>query len=217
MSLEVSIMNQNPFIVKHPLIDHKMTILRDKNTHNNYFRTLVKEITQMIVFPATHHFKLEKKGIITPVSDMVGHQLANDILVVPIMRAGLGMLDAFTEMIPTAKVGHIGFVRDEKTLKASSYLVKLPKIESTTEVFILDPMLATGGTLIQAIDLIKKKGAKLITYLGLVAVQEGIDKVLKSHPTTNIYLASLDKQLNSKGYIVPGLGDAGDRLFGEEG
>jgi uracil phosphoribosyltransferase len=203
MSLEVTVMNQNPFIVKHPLIDHKMTILRDKQTHNNYFRTLVKEITQMIVFPATHHLKLEKKGIITPVSDMVGHQLANDVLVVPIMRAGLGMLDAFTEMIPTAKVGHIGFVRDEKTLKASSYLVKLPKIEPNTEVFILDPMLATGGT--------------FITYLGLVAVQEGIDRVLRQHPETNIYLASLDKQLNSKGYIVPGLGDAGDRLFGEEG
>jgi uracil phosphoribosyltransferase len=210
-------MNQNVYLVKHPLIEHKMTILRDKSTHNNYFRTLVKEITQMVVFPATNQLQLEKKGIITPVTDMIGHQLANDVLVVPIMRAGLGMLDGFTEMIPTAKVGHLGFVRDEKTLKASSYLVKLPKMTAETEVFILDPMLATGGTLVQAIDLIKKKGGKLITYLGLVGVQQGIDFVLAKHPTTKIYLASIDKQLNTKGYIVPGLGDAGDRLFGEEG
>jgi uracil phosphoribosyltransferase len=210
-------MHTNVHIVKHPLIEHKMTILRDKNTQNNYFRTLVKEITQMVVFPATNHLQLDKKAILTPVTDMIGYQLANDVLVVPIMRAGLGMLDGFTEMIPSAKVGHMGFVRDEKTLKATSYLIKLPKINPTTEVFILDPMLATGGTLVQAIDLIKKKGAKLITYLGLVGVQDGIDLVLAKHPGIKIFLASLDKQLNAKGYIVPGLGDAGDRLYGEEG
>jgi uracil phosphoribosyltransferase len=133
------------------------------------------------------------------------------------MRAGLGMLDAFTDMIPHAKVGHMGFVRDEKTLKASTYLVKLPKIDASTEVFILDPMLATGGTLIQAIDLIKKKGGKKITYLGLVGVQSGIDLVLKAHPSVKIFLAAIDKKLNEKGYITPGLGDAGDRLFGQEG
>jgi uracil phosphoribosyltransferase len=171
----------------------------------------------MVVFPATNHLQLDKKAILTPVTDMIGYQLANDVLVVPIMRAGLGMLDGFTEMIPSAKVGHMGFVRDEKTLKATSYLIKLPKINPTTEVFILDPMLATGGTLVQAIDLIKKKGAKLITYLGLVGVQDGIDLVLAKHPGIKIFLASLDKQLNAKGYIVPGLGDAGDRLYGEEG
>lgn len=210
-------MHANVHVVKHPLIEHKMTILRDKNTQNNYFRTLVKEITQMVVFPATNHLQLEKKAILTPVTDMIGYQLANDVLVVPIMRAGLGMLDGFTEMIPSAKVGHMGFVRDEKTLKATSYLIKLPKINPTTQVFILDPMLATGGTLVQAIDLIKKKGGKLITYLGLVGVQDGIDFVLAKHPGIKIFLASLDKQLNAKGYIVPGLGDAGDRLYGEEG
>ena len=207
-------MNQNPFIVKHPLIDHKMTILRDKNTHNNYFRTLVKEITQMIVFPATHHLKLEKKGIITPVSDMVGHQLANDILVVPIMRAGLGMLDAFTEMIPTAKVGHIGFVRDEKTLKASSYLVKLPKIESTTEVFILDPMLATGNSVAYAIQKLKDRGARDVRLVCLLSAPEGIRRVAAQHPEVPIYTAAVDSHLNDHGYIVPGLGDAGDRMFG---
>jgi uracil phosphoribosyltransferase len=127
------------------------------------------------------------------------------------------MLDGFTDMLPQAKVGHMGFVRDEKTLKASAYLVKLPKIIPETEVFILDPMLATGGTLIQAIELIKKKGGKRITYLGLVGVQSGIDSVLKAHPEVKIFLAAIDKKLNSKGYITPGLGDAGDRLFGEEG
>lgn len=210
-------MKHTEYLVKHPLIEHKMTILRDKETQNNYFRTLVKEITQMIVFPATHHLRLEKKPIVTPVAKMIGHQVAQDVLVVPIMRAGLGMLDAFTEMIPTAKVGHIGFARDEKTLKASTYLVKLPKIDAKTEVFILDPMLATGGTLVQAIDLIKKKGGRFISYLGLVAVQEGIRNVLKHHPELKIYLASLDQQLNDHGFIVPGLGDAGDRLFGQEG
>jgi uracil phosphoribosyltransferase len=148
---------------------------------------------------------------------MVAKQLGNEVLVVPIMRAGLGMLDGFTDMIPHAKVGHMGFVRDEKTLKASAYLVKLPKIDSLTEVFILDPMLATGGTLVQAIDLIKKKGGKRITYLGLVGVQSGIDAVMKAHPEVKLFLAAIDKKLNSIGYIVPGLGDAGDRLFGQEG
>jgi uracil phosphoribosyltransferase len=210
-------MNKYITIVNHPLIEHKMTLLRDQQTQSNYFRTLVKEITQMIVFPATQHFQLQNKTIITPVDKMVAKQLGNEVLVVPIMRAGLGMLDGFTDMIPHAKVGHMGFVRDEKTLKASAYLVKLPKIDSLTEVFILDPMLATGGTLVQAIDLIKKKGGKRITYLGLVGVQSGIDAVMKAHPEVKLFLAAIDKKLNSIGYIVPGLGDAGDRLFGQEG
>lgn len=210
-------MNKNTSLVNHPLIEHKMTLLRDHQTHNNSFRTLVKEITQLIVFPATQHLLLQAKKIKTPVDDMVAHEVKSEVLVVPIMRAGLGMLDGFTDMIPQAKVGHMGFVRDEKTLKATAYLVKLPKILPETEVYILDPMLATGGTLIQAIDLIKKKGGKRITYLGLVGVQSGIDSVLKVHPEINIFLAAIDKKLNSKGYITPGLGDAGDRLFGEEG
>jgi uracil phosphoribosyltransferase len=210
-------MNKIVNVVNHPLIEHKMTLLRDHQTQSNYFRTLVKEITQMIVFPATQHFQLQNKTITTPVDVMVAKQLGNEVLVVPIMRAGLGMLDGFTDMIPHAKVGHMGFVRDEKTLKASAYLVKLPKIDANTEVFILDPMLATGGTLVQAIELIKKKGAKRITYLGLVGVQSGIDVVMKAHPEVKLFLASIDKTLNQQGYIVPGLGDAGDRLFGQEG
>jgi uracil phosphoribosyltransferase len=210
-------MNKNITFVQHPLIEHKMTILRDEKTHNNLFRTLVKEITQLIVFPATQHLLLQEKKIKTPVDAMVASEVKHEVLVVPIMRAGLGMLDGFTDMIPQAKVGHMGFVRDEKTLKASTYLVKLPKIDASTEVFILDPMLATGGTLIQAIDLIKKKGGKRITYLGLVGVQSGIDLVLKAHPEVKLFLAAIDKKLTTKGYITPGLGDAGDRLFGQEG
>jgi uracil phosphoribosyltransferase len=210
-------MNKNTSLVNHPLINHKMTLLRDHQTHSNSFRTLVKEITQLVVFPATTHLSLQEKKIKTPVDEIVAHEVKSEVLVVPIMRAGLGMLDGFTDMLPQAKVGHMGFVRDEKTLKASAYLVKLPKILPETEVFILDPMLATGGTLIQAIDLIKKKGGKRITYLGLVGVQSGIDSVLKAHPEVKIFLAAIDKKLNSKGYITPGLGDAGDRLFGEEG
>jgi uracil phosphoribosyltransferase len=209
-------MNQST-TVHHPLIEHKMTLLRDQQTQSNYFRTLVKEITQLIVFPATQHLSLKEKKIKTPVDTMVASEVNNEVLVVPIVRAGLGMLDAFTDMIPHAKVGHMGFVRDEKTLIASTYLIKLPKIDASTEVFILDPMLATGGTLVQAIDLIKKKGGKKITYLGLVGVQSGIDLVLKVHPSVKIFLAAIDKKLNEKGYITPGLGDAGDRLFGQEG
>jgi uracil phosphoribosyltransferase len=209
-------MNQST-TVHHPLIEHKMTLLRDQQTQSNYFRTLVKEITQLIVFPATQHLSLKEKKIKTPVDTMVASEINNEVLVVPIVRAGLGMLDAFTDMIPHAKVGHMGFVRDEKTLIASTYLIKLPKIDASTEVFILDPMLATGGTLVQAIDLIKKKGGKKITYLGLVGVQSGIDLVLKVHPSVKIFLAAIDKKLNEKGYITPGLGDAGDRLFGQEG
>jgi uracil phosphoribosyltransferase len=210
-------MNNNITFVHHPLIEHKMTILRDEQTHNNSFRTLVKEITQLIVFPATQHLLLQEKKIKTPVDTMVASEVKHEVLVVPIMRAGLGMLDGFTDMIPQAKVGHMGFVRDEKTFKASTYLVKLPKIDASTEVFILDPMLATGGTLIQAIDLIKKKGGKRITYLGLVGVQIGIDLVLKAHPEVKLFLAAIDEKLTNKGYITPGLGDAGDRLFGQEG
>jgi uracil phosphoribosyltransferase len=210
-------MNQLKNFVNHPLIEHKMALLRDHQTQNNSFRTLVKEITQLLVFPATEHLKLEKKKIQTPVDEMIASQLSVEVLVVPIIRAGLGMLDGFTDLIPQANVGHIGFARDEKTLKAATYLVKLPLIDAKTEVFILDPMLATGGTLVQAIDLIKKKGAKRITYLGLVGVQPGIDAVMKAHPEVKLFLAAVDKKLNNKGYIVPGLGDAGDRLFGQEG
>jgi len=210
-------MESTLYLVKHPLIDHKMTLLRDKQTSSNAFRALVKEITQMIVIPATHQLKLEKVGIITPITDTIGHQLAEPILVVPIMRAGLGMLDAFTGMIPTAKVGHIGLARNEKTLTPVTYVSKLPKIDRQSQVFILDPMLATGGTLLKAIEMVKENGAKKITYIGLVGVQEGIQRIHQVHPEVKIYLAAIDKQLTAKGFITPGLGDAGDRLFGEEG
>ena len=147
---------------------------------------------------------------------MTGHALATDVMVIPILRAGLGMLDAFTDMIPSAGVGHIGLARNEETLKPSAYIVKLPKINPDTQVFILDPMLATGGSLNYAIDKVKEKGAKHIVYLGLVGVQEGINAVHEKHPDVQIYLAALDRGLNEHGFIVPGLGDCGDRLYGKE-
>lgn len=209
-------MEQMVFIIKHPLIDHKMTILREKTTANNYFRTLVKEITSLMMFTATHDLELEKKGITTPVESMIGHQLKTDVMVIPILRAGLGMLDAFTDMVPSAGVGHIGLARNEETLQPKEYIVKLPKINPTTKVFVLDPMLATGGSLNYAIDKLKEKGAKNITYLGLVGVQEGVNAVQKQHPDVKIFLAALDKGLNQHGFIVPGLGDCGDRLYGKE-
>lgn len=209
-------MEQSLYIIKHPLIDHKMTILRDQSTANNYFRTLVKEITSLMMFTATRDLHLEKKNIITPVEPMVGQQLTRDILVIPILRAGLGMLDAFTDMIPSAGVGHIGLARDEATLQPTAYIVKLPKINPDTKVFILDPMLATGGSLNYAIQQVKEKGAKHITYMGLVGVQEGIQNVQSAHPDVTMYLAALDKGLNEHGFIVPGLGDCGDRLYGKE-
>jgi uracil phosphoribosyltransferase len=203
-------------IVKHPLIEHKMTLLRDRATTSNTFRTLVQELTRLVVMPATEHLKLEPLAIHTPLVETIGQRLAESILVIPILRAGLGMLDAFTEMLPMAKVGHIGLARNEKTFAVQTYIAKLPKIDANTQVFILDPMLATGGTLIKAIEMLKLKGAQKLIYLGLVGVQSGIDRVLKTHPDLKIYLASLDQGLNEHGYIVPGLGDAGDRLFGAE-
>jgi uracil phosphoribosyltransferase len=149
------------------------------------------------------------------VAATVGHELAEEIVVIPIVRAGLGMLEAFMEAIPTAKVGHLGLARDEKTLKAKSYLVSLPNLNAKTQVFILDPMLATGGTLQQAIDLIVQKKVENITYIGLVGSQKGIDLIEKKYPQVKIFLAAIDPQLNPKGFLSPGLGDAGDRLFGE--
>jgi uracil phosphoribosyltransferase len=203
-------------MIKHPLIEHKMTIIRDVQTANNYFRGLVKEVSQLMVYEVTKHLSLTTKEVQTPVTNMQGKVIENDVLIIPIMRAGLGMLDAFTDMLPQADIGHIGLVRDEKTLQPSSYIVKLPKIKPTTEVFILDPMLATGGSLVKAIDMIKAKGAKKITYVGLVAVQEGIDKTLEEHPDVKIYITSIDEQLTAHGFISPGLGDCGDRLYGKE-
>jgi uracil phosphoribosyltransferase len=214
-SKEVIIMNQI-HLVSHPLISHKLTILRDKQTESNYFRHMVKEITQLLMFPATQALALQHKQITTPVTTMTGQTLQSSVIVIPIMRAGLGMLDAFTDMIPTAQVGHIGIVRDEKTLQPTTYIEKIPFIAAKTSVFILDPMLATGGTLVKAIDRLKEKGAKNITYLGLVGVQTGIDYVVKHHPDVVMYLAARDSHLNEKGYIVPGLGDCGDRLYGTE-
>lgn len=203
-------------IFNHPLINHKMGIIRDVKTPNNYFRTLVKEITTLMLFEVTKKLSTSDTEIITPITSMIGKTVHDDILVVPILRAGLGMLDAFTDMMPQANVGHIGLARNEETLKASTYIVKIPKIQKETEVFILDPMLATGGSLITAIELIKAKGGTKITYVGLVGVQYGIDEVTKRFPDINIYLAALDEKLNEHGYIHPGLGDCGDRLYGKE-
>jgi uracil phosphoribosyltransferase len=203
-------------LIQHPLIDHKLSIIRDEKTPNNYFRSLIKEVTTLMLFEFSKHLSTKSIQVKTPITLMHGKSVQDDILVVPILRAGLGMLDAFTDMIPQANVGHIGLARNEKTLEASTYIVKIPKINQQTEVFILDPMLATGGSLLKAIDLIKAKGGTKITYVGIVGVQVGIDRITKAHPEVKIYLSALDQKLNESGYIYPGLGDCGDRLYGKE-
>jgi uracil phosphoribosyltransferase len=203
-------------LIQHPLIDHKLSIIRDEKTPNNYFRSLIHEVTTLMLFDVTKHLSTTLINVKTPITKMIGKSIENDILVVPILRAGLGMLDAFTDMIPQANVGHIGLARNEETLEASTYIVKIPKINKETEVFVLDPMLATGGSLLKAIELIKAKGGVKITYVGIVGVRAGIDRILKNHPEVKIYLSALDEKLNEMGYIYPGLGDCGDRLYGKE-
>lgn len=203
------------FIFNHPLINHKMAILRDKNTDSKKFRELVNEITMLMVYEVTKGLALSDVEIETPLCEMKAQVLAdNNICLVPILRAGLGMVDAMLNIIPTARVGHIGLYRDHETLKPVEYYCNLPEVSDDTEVILLDPMLATGGSASAAITFLKKRGIKNITFMCLISVDDGINKVLKDHPDVDIYCAAKDEKLNEKAYIVPGLGDAGDRIFG---
>jgi len=201
-------------IVNHPLINHKLTTMRNKDTGTKDFRDNLDEIAGLLAYEITRDLSVEEFPIVTPVSKTTGYRLAKQIVLVPILRAGLGMVDGIKKMIPTAKIGHIGLYRDEESLKPTEYYAKFPECTKDSTVFILDPMLATGGSSIEAINKIKETGAKDIKLVCLVGVQSGADSVLKAHPDVDIYLASLDDHLNEDGYIVPGLGDAGDRLFG---
>lgn len=201
--------------LNHPLIEHKLAILRDKKTGTKEFRELIKEIGMFLCYEAMSDSKLKKVEIETPIEKMKTGKLDEDnYAFVPILRAGMGMLDGVISVIPNAKIGHIGMYRDEKTFEPVNYFFKVPKDIAKREVIILDPMLATGGSAIDAIDLLKSKGVKKIKFLSIIAAPEGLKKVTEKHPDVQIICAKIDKCLNENKYIVPGLGDAGDRIFG---
>ena len=202
-------------IMDHPLVAHKLTIMRDKDTSVKDFRELVSEIGMLITYEATRDLPLTTKRINTPICSMDAPTLAGKkVAVVPILRAGLGLVDGVLRMVPSARVGHIGMYRDEETLEPHVYFCKMPKDIAERDIIIGDPMLATGGSACAAIDEMKKRGCKNIKLLVLVAAPEGIKCIREAHPDVDIYAGALDDHLNERGYIVPGLGDAGDRIFG---
>ncbi|PCR98700.1 uracil phosphoribosyltransferase [Lactococcus fujiensis JCM 16395] len=202
-------------VVEHPLIQHKLSILRRKETSSKEFRELVDEIGMLMAYEVSRDLPLEDVEIDTPVAHMTAKRLAGKKLaIVPILRAGIGMVDGIYKLIPAARVGHIGMYRDEVTLKPVEYLVKMPTDIAERQVFLVDPMLATGGSAILGVDVLKKRGVKNIKFVCLVAAPEGVKAFQEAHPDVDMYCAALDDHLNEQGYIIPGLGDAGDRLFG---
>ena len=201
--------------LNHPLIEHKLAILRDKKTGTKEFRELVSEIASFLCYEALKDAKLDSVEIETPLEKIKTKKLNEDkYAFIPILRAGMGMLDGLIRVVPNAKIGHIGMYRNEETFEPVNYFFKVPKGIEKREVFLLDPMLATGGSACDAIELLKEKGVKKINFLCLIAAPEGIEKVEKEHTDVKIYCAHIDKKLNDNKYICPGLGDAGDRIFG---
>lgn len=201
-------------VLHHPLITHKLTQMRQKDTGTKDFRQNLDEIAGLMAYEITRDVPTRKVEIITPVAPCVSEEMAKEIVLVPILRAGLGMVNGIRNLIPTAKVGHIGLYRDEETLEPHEYFAKFPSNLPDSVVMVLDPMLATGGSASAAIDMIKKRGATVIKLICLVGAPEGVKRIEEDHPDVDIYLAALDEKLNEHGYIVPGLGDAGDRIFG---
>ena len=202
-------------VMDHPLIAHKIGIIRKKETGTREFRDMVSEIGALITYEATKDLKLQDVEIETPICKTTVKELAGKKLaVIPILRAGLGMVEGVLTMIPSAKVGHIGLYRNEETLEPVEYYCKIPKDCSERDVFVVDPMLATGGSAIAAIQMLKNRGVKNMRFLGVIAAPEGVKKLQEAHPDVDIYIGALDEHLNENGYIVPGLGDAGDRIFG---
>ena len=203
------------YVFDHPLIQHKVSYIRRKELGSKDFRAMVGEIAMLMCYEATRDLKLQEVEIETPICKTIGKELAGKKLaVVPILRAGLGMVEGMLTMIPAAKVGHIGLYRDPDTLEPVEYYCKLPADCDEREVFVVDPMLATGGSSVEAIRMLKDKGVKNIRFMCIIAAPEGVERMKKEHPDVDIYIGALDEHLNSHGYIVPGLGDAGDRIFG---
>ena len=206
---------QKVVVMDHPLIQHKVGLIRKKETGSKEFRELIGEIAMYMCYEATRDLKLTDIEIETPICRTTVKELSGKKLaVVPILRAGLGMVEGMLAMIPAAKVGHIGLYRDPETLKPVEYYCKLPADSNEREVFVVDPMLATGGSAVAAIQMLKDKGVKNIRFLCIIAAPEGVEAMKKAHPDVDIYIGALDEHLNEHGYIVPGLGDAGDRIFG---
>ena len=201
-------------VFNHPLIHHKLSLIRDEQTGTKDFSETVEEIGMLMAYEVTRDFPVEECQTKTPCGIAKTFKVSKPVVIVPILRAGLGMVDGIRNLIPTAKVGHLGLYRDEKTLEPHEYYVKFPPTIKEALVLLVDPMLATGGSVVHALNVLKKAGAKDIRYVGLVGAPEGVKNVQTNHPDIDIYLASLDEKLNENGYIVPGLGDCGDRLFG---
>lgn len=201
-------------VLNHSLIKHKITNIRKKETKTKDFYQNVSEIAGLMAYEISRDFPLKEVEIETPICKSVQYEIANEVTIVPILRAGLGMVDGIRGMIPTAKVGFIGLYRDEETLEPVEYYAKFPENVASSIVLVVDPMLATGGSAIAAIEMLKRRGCTNIRYVGLVAAPEGVKNLSEAHPDVDIYVAALDEKLNDNGYIVPGLGDCGDRLFG---
>ena len=202
-------------VIDHPLIQHKLTMIREKNCGTKVFREVVNEIAMLMAYEVSRDMPLEDVVIETPMGKSTQKTLSGKkVAIIPILRAGIGMVDGILELIPAAKVGHVGLYRDEETLQPHEYFVKLPEDIASRQLFVVDPMLATGGSAIMAIDSLKERGASNIKFVCLEAVPEGVKALQEAHPDVDIYTAALDERLNEDGYIVPGLGDAGDRLFG---
>lgn len=202
-------------IIRHPLVQHKLTILRDLDTETKHFKELVDEIAMLMAYEATNELSLEPRDVETPLEKTKGwHISGKKLTLVPILRAGLGMVEGILRLVPSARVGHIGLYRDHGTLQPVDYYFKIPSDPAERDFFVLDPMLATGGSAAAAVSSLKKAGATRIRFLCLVAAPEGVRKLTEAHPDVQIYCAALDRELNDLGYILPGLGDAGDRLFG---
>ena len=206
---------KNVFIFDHPLVKHKIAILRDKNTGMKQFRELIEEITTIMTYESMRDVELVPVEVETPLEKTVQYKVKEEsIAIVPILRAGLGMVNGVHTVFPTACVGHIGMYRNEQTLEPQEYYCKLPDGIENKTVFLVDPMLATGGSAVDALNALKKRGCKNIKFMAIIGAPEGIERVATAHPDVKIYVSTLDRQLNAHGYILPGLGDAGDRLFG---
>ena len=207
-------MNPNVSILNHPLIEHKLAILRNRDTDNKLFRETLNELSYLLVYEITRDLSLRPVRIHTPLAPCNAKQLGEQVLLVPVLRAGLGMVEGILNLIPSAKVGHVGVYRDEETLQPVEYYFRLPPRAETMRTFLLDPMLATGGSLAHAVDLLKGKGVRNLAVVSVLAAPEGIQALSSAHPDVKIIVAMLDERLDESGYILPGLGDCGDRLFG---
>ena len=201
-------------VISHPLVQHNLTRLRDKRTRPQEFRRVLSEVAALMIYEATRSFSVRPMAVQTPLAKARGFHLQREVVLVPVLRAGLGMLDSILQLIPNARVGFIGLKREETTLRAMFYHKSLPPDLTEFEVVLIDPMLATGGSAVAAMDLLSELGARHVRLVNLVAAPEGIRRVQSSHPKLPIFTAAIDKKLNNRGYILPGLGDAGDRLFG---